>query len=886
MENPTSSNAPADDDGVTNDLLVVNELVYKIPPDLNIATQRTQKTYRAQQNRYNFSDVDQTPVVTFHIQSGLEYVDPSNSSIECDIYLVMESTYNQNRVEQTWTSMTGMPSDFGSQNHASLSSSIIRGTYSDGGHYLKTRVPTNAVATNVKTCASTSAGQWWLDGAQSLIDTIEIIHSSGQTIQKLTGVGPLANITHQFLYTYNRDATTASAHSKKGVANITAFMYNGIQAEMDGYQLIDPVIDSLSDKAARMGTLPDISALSGTEDSGLSAGQVNTAKQHIALMERAAPFWLNRPDTSVALSGSAATTPQKIDFEEDPYLRAGRPRSLFRRMTEQAIATGDSAHPNVGNIAAYRCWAGDWTNGTTVTQSIRTHISIPLNRLPGLFQVNQMLPPQLMSGLQIQLRMARPSMGLTYFYNNGVNMQRNNAGVSSNSVTLRNHRMNFLGYKQLPNNTANDSTSGNIDTTIEQDIRLNGLLTATEPARPNFHTHDEAKYYKCVNDGFKQHVDTDLYQPYVTPIEYHSDLGIMSGQPGEIRQEDFTHRCISGTITNAAIIADSYTLAPAIQRKLDEIAASGQMRFAYPNYTHHTPAISSQTYTKGSTTQIPISVATENALWSFLGFKATNTATSYNPNRMYTRWLPYILDSYHARAGSYYYPADPVKKGNSGSWRDNLPFVRQCMLATGQLNKSNPGQLTMQQLMPEYYKLWCDDGGIVNKYMPTVYHLPNSTMCGYWTSLERSSVLSNSGMPLNQNRQLTYIVEGGLPPSHDIFGRDRGDSTFKVYKGLDSFINPSFDTLEVHGPAGLIAVPMFGGRSDNTNTETYPTEVPGYPVRHDHTVIPPQFAKIPGSDLIASFDPSLYYTNGVECVCIVASVAYITVLLNTIVKRE
>ena len=863
------------DDGVTNDLLVVNELIYKIPPDLNIAQSRTQKLYRAGQNAYGYGFSGQGPTVEIMVQSGLEYIDPGNSTIEFDISFSMETTYNHNWAEKYRALAGGSPAD-----GAIPSLLTTTDNKSTGGSV------TDTVALTIPTRACTRAGKWWLDGSLSLIDTIELIHSSGQSLQKIVEVGPLANITHQFKYNYDRNTPSANSHSQLNFANISHTFYSGLQAEMDGYQLINPFITY---SGANKATMSNPNLIAGVLDTITGAKQGTMHNREVSMNASLGTFWKINPE-GVDISAAALDLRPGLEMVLTPDTSMHdqtkqQVPSMVQNLVNSILTAAPTTINKGGSVAPYRAWAGDWFTGTTVTQEIKSHVVIPLSRIPGIFEVDQMLPPQLMSGLKIQMKMALPSQGLTYFYNTGINAVRNNAGVKPNKLSITPQKFDPLaaGYAVSQGTIYNQTLFNN------QRPLLNREVQASAPPNPTNLTKTSA-LTRLVTSGFDLTSDLSLYQPYTTTHNYPSDLGVLSGRPGEIRQEDFTHRFISGTITNCQLVADSYNLAPAIQRKLDAIAASGQMRLAYPNYTHIIPAVSEQTYQSTSQTQIPISIATENALWAFLGFRPNQASVSYNPNQMYSRFLPYLVSSYQARAGSYYYPADPVRMGQSGTWRDMLPFVRQQMLSTGKLSKNYTGCIDMDQLLPENYKLWVDSGRQCSKYMPTVYHLPCSTMCGLWVSLERSAVLQNSGMPLNQNRQLTFLVEGGLgngPPGAGAINPFssqagvHGDDTFKVYRCEDSFINEGQLSTILQPATGYTPnvkeTPLYGG-VDSVNGL-----VNGF--YSNQTFIPP-YSRIPGSDCIVSLESNLYYQTGVQAICYVASVGYLTILLNTIVKRE
>jgi len=868
------------DDGVTNDLLVVNELIYKIPPDLNIAQSRTQKMYRAGQNVYKYGASGQGPMVEIMVQSGLEYIDPSNSTIEFDIEFDMRTTYNLNWSEAYRAAKGTSAFD------------IVKEQLQNGPNVTKATSGTPAVTTytsrggllgndrNFSSVANacTRAGKWWLDGSMSLIDTIELIHSSGQSIQKIVEVGPLANITHQFKYNYDRQTLPSASHSQLNFANISHTIYSGLQAEMDGYQLIDPEI---SRQETNKPIFPNLTwtkhgaTHSSTED---STSGVTRAAQSFG-------FFLKFKNGAATVDPTSLN--DLLEADDSMVTSTAQSASMVQSIVSNIL---DPTKNSPGSIAPVRAWAGDWLAGTSVTQRVRSHVVIPLSRIPGLFEIDQMLPPQLVSGLKIQLKMALPSQGLTYFYNTGINASRNNAGYAPQK-----NRYIAEGYDPLGVAYTKGTNAYSHPTSSDEAFHMGVTESELEGNRgsdtwSSFGAVAGASAEtRALRSGLLRGSYMVGNQPYTTQQNFPSDLGVLSGRPGEIRQEDFYHDFVSGVISNCVLIADSYNLAPAIQRKLDAVAASGQMRVAYPNYTHIIPSVTESTYVNTSQTQIPISIATENALWAFLGFRPNQASSSYNANQMYTRFLPYIVDSYQARAGSYYYPADPIRVGQSGTWRDFLPFLKQQMLATGKLSKNYTGCIDVEQLLPPYFKMWVDSGKQCSKYMPTVYHLPCSTMCGLWVSLERSAVLQNSGMPLNQNRQLTFIVEGGLgkgAPGTTVnpFSTQsgvHGDSTPTLYKCDDAFLNDNLlakiaqpitnPTQDVKQYVG------YGGVSGTTGMHTDHYDV--------KTFLPP-LTKIPGSDCIMSFPSSLYYNTGVQAVCYVASVGYLTILLNTIVKRE
>ena len=89
MENDSKLGSAADE-GVTNDLMVVNELIYKIPPDLNITQTRTQKKYVADQQTTSWQKGQS---LRFTMQTGLEYVDMQNSSIDFDLEAKIDTTF-------------------------------------------------------------------------------------------------------------------------------------------------------------------------------------------------------------------------------------------------------------------------------------------------------------------------------------------------------------------------------------------------------------------------------------------------------------------------------------------------------------------------------------------------------------------------------------------------------------------------------------------------------------------------------------------------------------------------------------------------------------------------------------------------------------------------
>ncbi len=822
METDSKLGAAADE-GVTNDLMVVNELLYKIPPDLNITQVRTQKKYVADTSETAWSSAN---ALRFTLQTGLEYVDMKNSSLEFDLETKVQTTFNKLTaadgqvvvgeikdlpVVPSWVdaaSAVSIDTAFSHRIEAKdqTDEKVINGMYNSG---------------RMSCRASTSGGLWYIDGGLSLFEKIEIAHASGKIVQFQEQLGKIGNIKHTMEYNYSRSKLSSRKLTTtiEGIGEQLAVPFlQDMQSEMDGYQFIEA-----------LAVLSESHAVLETE---------LVKKNNDATIANSVLSGIKFKDT-----GSAYPTNTVIQS-----------RSAYRSFVDSGLT-----YTSVTNQSMYR----DWAPGQVATYTVKTHMSIPLNRVPGLFEHPQLLPAQLLSGMRITFNLRNPEQCLTFVYNNGTSVNK------SIKVEALGDVIGTLPISRNINGSFAQAGAGDLaqETQIQNTLASQGTYKGT--VVPTTKDRNMYNWYSLLAMPRNTHLGIPDRQ---ISTSFLGDVGLITGTKTDIRQSDFTHQIVanSSKITNAALVLDCYQLAPAIQRKLDTIAASGQMRIAFPHYYYSTSMATNAVFAKGNTFQLPVNVATENALWAFVGFHPTSSGSgSMSPVNMPCRYLPWMMDSYQARAGSYYFPADPVQAGMSGTWRDLLPFAKQGLRATGRLNTSNPGGVITGELLPDFFKLWYDhDGGqkLVNNQFPTKYHVSNNTMCGYWTSLERSSVLDNTGLPLNQNRQLTFTFVGGITGAQQMFIESRSGPTSKSNTG------------GVGGPISFEHALLLGDGADNKVGTAF-----------DALKIQPvwKFGPTNNLDFIHIGEAAqLWSGESLSVDVFVATVQYMTILLNTIVKRE
>lgn len=808
MENDSKLGAAADE-GVTNDLMVVNELLYKIPPDLNITQVRTQKKYVADQHITKWSNASS---IRFTLQTGLEYVDMKHSTLEMDLKTTINTTYLDKKTakmdnQTLYVDGNNLPNiiDNLAAPPSIEESWASRLTPAEPYHPNGNIYMSGALSQN----ASTSGGIWYIDGGMSLFDRVEIAHASGKIIQYQQQLGKIANIKHVMEYTYKRTPLSSqkSVCTREGLGEQLATPFlNDVQSELDGYQFIE--------------TLANLS-------------------------ESKAQF----PLTQLINRDTQDTDPRGWEFKgaDYPTDTVTKFRSAYRM-----YAGTDVKYMATSNATMYR----DWAPGQVATYEVKTHMSIPMNRIPGLFEHPQLLPAQLLSGMKISFYFRDVGQCLTFVYNNG-----RSQNMANKLQPLGNALTGTVVSRNFSAPAWNGALYTESDEGFLQLVLANQGCQNTQAGNTLYGLYTWPSLVQRTSQMVMAPADRQSNDSFL------GDVSLITGTKTDIKQEHFTHQVDVGksTIENATLVLDCYQLAPAIQRKLDTIAASGQMRIAFPHYIYQTMSAPPSVFSKGNVFQLPVNVATENALWAFVGFRPTsNDKGSFSPLNMANRYLPWLMDSFQARAGSYYFPADPVEVGNSGTWRDLLPFAKQGLMATGRLNTNNPGGVMTSELLPEFFKLWYDfDGGnkLANELYPTRYHVPCNTMCGYWTSLERSSVLDNTGLPLNQNRQLTFQFKGGIPQGENLFSTTKTGPTSKNYGNL----------IDYSAGVALTDLPSSLGATWADFSVKDPCAV-GIANNLD-------FLHLSGA-------ASLWSSEAISVDVWVATVQYMTILLNTIVKRE